>query len=439
MSTRALIVSGAAAALTSASLAGQAMRSTPQGPYFDAARGISLDQAVAQALEREPTLRAARTEVEAARGLRLQAGLRPNPKLSFERRDEPAGTDNQTSVAVEWPLDLFRKSGRVAVADRNLEVATYSVEDRKRTLAADVRTAYGQVLTAVRDVTVSDELVAAIRRQLEVVRARVGEGATPPLERDLLDVEVRRLEADRLTTMARADMAVIELKRVMGLDPASPLSVRETLEDVVLGERTTTAAPVQPDSMAERADVREAEMRERLAAARVDRARREGRADMSLVGSYMRMDAGFPQRGFAPDGALRRVRGLFHYTAVGAMVTVPLRNRNQGEIAALEADRAGAQARHEAVHLAARAELAAAQARDASAQRAVAVYASDARQLARQNLTVVRQTYELGRATVFDVLAEQRRFLDFERAYTSVLHEAYDARTALKRATGDLR
>jgi len=83
--------------------------------------------------------------------------------------------------------------------------------------------------------------------------------------------------------------------------------------------------------------------------------------------------------------------------------------------------------------------VAAAKSRDDYARRAVAVYTEGARTLARQNLDVVTQTYELGRATVFDVLNEQRRYLDLERAYTAALREAYEARTALRRALGDVR
>ena len=52
---------------------------------------------------------------------------------------------------------------------------------------------------------------------------------------------------------------------------------------------------------------------------------------------------------------------------------------------------------------------------------------------------MVSQTYELGRATVFDVLAEQRRFLELERGYTDALREAYEARQALGRALGEVR
>jgi outer membrane protein TolC len=69
----------------------------------------------------------------------------------------------------------------------------------------------------------------------------------------------------------------------------------------------------------------------------------------------------------------------------------------------------------------------------------VRIYAGDARALARQNLSVVRQSYELGRTTIFEVLAEQKRYLDLERAYTETLRAAYEARTALNRAVGEVR
>jgi cobalt-zinc-cadmium efflux system outer membrane protein len=150
----------------------------------------------------------------------------------------------------------------------------------------------------------------------------------------------------------------------------------------------------------------------------------------------MRMDAGFPQRGFNESGGLEQIRGVFHYVSAGAMVTVPLGNRNQGEIAAAQAERVGAAARLDGVQLAAQAEVAGAEAQDTQSRRALALIDGSVR-LARQNLDVLRQTYELGRATVSDVLAEQRRYLDVERAYTETLKAAYEARTALQRARGE--
>ena len=91
--------------------------------FVDRINGLSLDQAIARAIELEPSLRSARSAIDVAKGMRQQAALRPSPSASFERREEPSGTDNQTMVAVEWPLDLFRKSGRVTVADREVAAA----------------------------------------------------------------------------------------------------------------------------------------------------------------------------------------------------------------------------------------------------------------------------------------------------------------------------
>ena len=406
--------------------------------YLNAATGLTLDEAITRALSQEPLLRATRSDVDVARGARLQAGLRPNPMLSVMQQTEPRGTDTQSRVEVQWPLDLFRKAGRVAVAEHELHAMEQGVSDRERLLAADVRMKYGEVVAAVRDLSINDDLVATTVRQVELLRARVDQCGTPPLERNMVEVELRRLEAERLLQAGQVDRAVFELKRLLGMGVNAALQLRDSLEQLVLREVAvplTSAGTAVPS----RADVQEAEARIHVADAQIDRARREGGFDMSLFGSFMRMDAGFPQLGLNATGELTRVRGVFYYLSAGAALSLPLRNRNQGQIAAAQAERAGAALRLNATQLTAEAEIAAAIARDARAHDAIAIYAGGARDLARQNLDVVSQTYGLGRATVFDVLAEQRRYLDFEHSYSNALREAYAARTALRRALGDVR
>jgi cobalt-zinc-cadmium efflux system outer membrane protein len=158
-----------------------------------------------------------------------------------------------------------------------------------------------------------------------------------------------------------------------------------------------------------------------------------------VFGSYMRMDAGFPQMGFAPSGGIERVRGMFNYFAGGAMVMVPLLNRNQGAVAAARAERVGAEATRDAAILQARADVAAARTEDVSAQDSVREYRDAVRPIARRNLDVVAETFTLGRATVFDVLNEQRRYLEVEKAYTDALRSAFEARTRLQLALGVVR
>ena len=408
--------------------------------FVDPANGLSLEQAIARGIEQEPSLRAARSQVDVAHGTSLQASLRPNPLVSFERREEPGGTDNLTTLGVEWPLDLFRRSERIAVAEREVSTAQLASADRERVLAAEVRMRYGDVLAAVRDLGLLDELAAATQRQYDLLRSRVEEGASPPLERDLLDVELRRVQAERLLQAGRTETAVFELKRVLGMNTDATLTVRDTFEDLV--QRESAVAPQVANASAtveQRPDVREAAARIDVAEAKIGRAQAEGRFDVSVFATYMRMDAGFPQRAFAPDGGLERVRGQFNYLSAGAMFTIPVRNQNQGEVAVARAERAGAAAAYDATRLAAEAELASARARDERARQALRLYSTGAQTLARQNLTVVAQSYQLGRVTVFDALAERRRYLDVERAYTEALRAAYKARTALNRALGELR
>jgi cobalt-zinc-cadmium efflux system outer membrane protein len=407
--------------------------------YIDPIAGLMLEDAITRALEREPALQATRAQVDVARGLRVQAGLRPNPSVLFSQQQEPAGTDNQTRVEVQWPLDLFRKSGRVGVADREVDVAQQATGDRERTLAAEVRLKYGDVAAAVRTLSVTEQLLIATVRQRTLSTSRVEQGATPPLDRDMLRVEAQRLEADRLVQAGIVDRRMVELKRLLGMAADAPLSLREPLEALVQRDPLTRSTTDPTRAGTTRPDVLEAEARVRIADAHMDRARREARPDVSLFGAYTRTDAGFPQQGFSVAGDLERIRSVFHYVSVGAIVTIPVVNRNQGALAAAEAEHIGAAARLDAARLTAASEIAAARSRDEYARRALQAYSGDALALARQNLDVVRQTYELGRGTLLDVLTEQRRYLDVERAYTDILREAYEARQTLKAALGDVR
>jgi cobalt-zinc-cadmium efflux system outer membrane protein len=426
------------------SVAGHAQEPAPRQPasastYIDPAAGLTLDEAIAQALEREPSLRAARSQIDVAQGARAQAELRPNPSMSFSQQNEPGGTDNQTRVELQWPLDLYRKSGRVTVADREIDAAHQATANQERTLSADVRLKYGDVVTAIRTLSVTEQLLSVISRQRALVTSRVEQGAAPPLDRDMLRVEEQKLGADRRLQAGVVERRLVELKRLLGMPADAALTLRQSLEDLVRGEGIATLAVQDSHGIATRADVLEAQARVHVAEAQIDRAQREGRPDVSLFGMYMRMDAGFPQRGFSPSGSLERVQDVFHYVSVGAMVTLPILSRNQGSVAAAEAERTGAAARLEAARLTVQAEIAAARSRDEYARQAVRAYSGDAINLARQNLDVVQQTYELGRGTLVDVLNEQRRYLELERSFTDVLREAYEARQLLKAALGEVR
>ena len=196
--------------------------------YLDPVGGLEIDRAVAQALEQSPSLRAARTEIDVAQGMREQAGLHPNPMFSFSQQNEPGGTDSQTRVEFVWPLDLFRKTGRVDAAERGIDVTRHAVADRERLFGRRrtdaVRRSHGRDPNALR---VLDNLFDALARRYKLVTARVEQGATPPLERDMLLVERQRVESEQLGQSGAVERAMIELRRVLGVTADTPLRLQE--------------------------------------------------------------------------------------------------------------------------------------------------------------------------------------------------------------------
>ena len=397
--------------------------------------GVSVDQAVERALARAPSLHEARSSVDAARGMRRQAGLRPNPEVMVERRDAPTGMDAQTMTSVEWPLELGRRTARVAVADRQLGVVELSLVDRERRLAAEVRSAYGAVLTGARLLDVLTEIAEVTRRQRDLVAARVDAGASPSVERDALDVELGRLEAEVQVQRGRVRGSLAELRRLVVAPAGEPLRLRDTLEEArrhvpVSGDRAAADAGMRPD-------VREAEARVAVADARVEQIRREGRPALRIFGGYMRMDSGFPQFGQTGGGALERVGGVSHLATGGIKVMLPF-NRGQGDAQAARAERAGAAAAVETVKLTVDAERQAATASLESAGGAVRVL-ERTRATARRLLDVVDQSQTLGRGTLADVLMERRRFVEVERAYVEALGAEYDAAVMVNLAMGGVR
>lgn len=410
--------------------------------YVNADRGLSIDQIVAMALEHSPTVLAARARVEAARGERVQSSLRPNPSLMSDWREEVGGGGRQSMVGLNVPLDVFQRRGRINVADQAIAVAEQEAAEVERALAARVRSKALQVLAAVRQLGLRVEIAATLRQFRDLVGARAESGAAAPLERDMAGVEAGRADVEVLRQRAATAAALAELRGLMSIAPDQPLLLRTGLEDIDrAGEMPSRigSAGAADQVISARPDVRIAEAEVAYSSAERDLVRLQAKPEVSLTGSYMRMNSGFGLFGLDATGAQMPIRGVFHNLSVGATVTLPWRDRRQGDIAAATARTEAARHELDALRLTASAEIDAARIRVQNLEEALAIYAHGLRALAARNLDVVRQSYGLGRATLLDVLNETRRFLDVETGYTDVLVDTLQARSDLASAMGVIR
>ena len=173
-----------------------------------------------------------------------------------------------------------------------------------------------------------------------------------------------------------------------------------------------------------------------MARARIQKEEAEGRWDMSLNVGYQRQDNGFPLSGITDRGGTRPIQDTFHMVGGGITFILPVRNRNQGNIKAAQAETEAAERRREFLELVVRQEVASAFTQYEAARRSLDTYGRGVREVARQNLEVVRQSYGLGRLPLLEVIGEQRRYIEVENGYTESLKQVYDAAVEIERATG---
>lgn len=407
-----------------------------EGPAFaqspPASEPVTVDQVVERAVADNLELRAMRAEVDAARGRLLQAGLRPNPMLDLGGQANVSGPDNNVNIGLSIPLDLNgRKAGRIGVAEREIDMKQAQVSDRERRLSAEVRLKAGDLLAARRNLEFTEELLVTNQKGLGLVRDRVQQGAAPTLEENLVLVEVNRLEASLSMLKSRVEILGLQLRLLAGMPPGEALALQGELASRPLTlDRTQALA----QALAGRPDLVIARAEAAMAQAKIRREEAEGRWDARFNLGYQRQDFGFSLNGLTDRGGTRPIQDTFNYVGGGVTITVPVRNKNQGNVAAATAEAQAAERRREGAELIVRQEVAAAFAQLAAAQRALDIYARGVRDVAGRNLAVVRQAFELGRTSVLDVIAEQRRYIDIETGYTDALKLVYDAWIEIQRA-----
>lgn len=403
--------------------------------YLDQTSGVTADEAVAYALGHNVELEAMRKEIDAAKAMVKQARLRANPMLDVEgKRQVPPGRDNTVMAGISLPLELNRRvPTRITVAEREVEVRERGFANRERMLAGEVRMKFGEALAQALKLSFTDQLVEANQRSFNLIAARVNEGATPPLEQNMALVELNRLKSMRETAEGKVEVAMLELRNLMGMPPEQPLRLKGDFDHLI--DQLPTVADETIRALRDRPDLQAFRANENLAGARIEQARAEGRWDASVTAGYERMHAGFPQFGTDDQGALAPIESNFHYLKFGVSIMLPVRNKNQGAIEAAVAETEAAKSRREFAELTVRREVAVAYAQYDRAVKAEVIFRLGAREPAKANLDVVRQTYELGSKTLIDYIAEQRRFIELENDFIDAQLAVYNARVEIQRST----
>lgn len=378
-------------------------------------------EAVRRALARPALEARLRAGVDLARADELAARRWPNPEVSWahEQVEGDGATEREDVAVLSQRFDVSGRRGlRGDAAGKRVEAARAEAELTRRSVEAEVRRAFVDVLA-------QERRVAAVREaasRLETVAAAVGRRAASG---DVAGYDRRRVERERLTVLARLDVEEGALARgraalgalVAAPDPTS-LAVRGALAPAEL-------PPLPPllEQVAARADLRALALD---AEAGELEARAAGRwlvPEAELGGGLKTVDTGG-----------RRDTGF----AATLTIPLPLFSRDQDERVRGDARARGARARHDLALEAARAEVTGLHAQATRLAAAAARYAGSGDADASALAATAEAAYRGGEVGVLELVDAYRATLDASLALVDLEAAARRARIDLDRASGGL-
>ncbi|HJT70786.1 MAG TPA: TolC family protein [Terriglobales bacterium] len=416
--------------------AGQVVTSSPSA-YFDARNGTSVEQLVSAALARNAELLAARQRITEAQGLLRQSGFRPNPGVEVTfGTGSFLGSSGERELSVGYS-HIFELGGkrqrRIEVSELGIKLAQFEVADRERQLRADVGTRYGEALAAIRNLEIAQRQLQLNQETFQITTARVREGEAPAIDQGLLQVEVGRLESDRTLFENQVVRALFAVKPLVGMSADDALRLNGNLRAMPVNLSLEQALE---KALASRPDLEAVRLEEKLREAETRAAKAEAVPNVIATGRYSRTNSEFPQLGLNSAGASVPLRDLDNVVTAGLSITLPVRNRNQGNIAAAEARTESARLRSRFLEQVVAQEVRSAYSRYQAASQALRIFDQRVLDRSQDNLRIIRAAYTSGELRLFDVLNEQRRLTDTQRAYTDVLKEYFVAVVELERAVG---
>ncbi|MBM3473870.1 MAG: TolC family protein [Armatimonadetes bacterium] len=270
-----------------------------QEPASPATQSLSLASAVTLALEKNPSLAAAREELPAAQArLRMaqaagkltgsanatlstgtMGAVIPSPESVMPRMymGVPADSRFDQNLTLMYPLSTGGRVGsRVRAADAQVRATTQDIESMVLEVAYAVRAAYWQALYQRQLVTVHEENVAEQQERLRVDQAKYDAGKIP-LFYVLRDKSELADAQQQLTNAGRdAETALLDLRAAIGLELTAPVELTDKLAyDPAAADQETDklladALAKRPEALALRArlDAAEREVAARKAAYR---------------------------------------------------------------------------------------------------------------------------------------------------------------------------
>jgi cobalt-zinc-cadmium efflux system outer membrane protein len=415
----------------------------PDGARPDPEAGLpelTMDRAVAIALTRNRDVIAAKLEIREAELDRVEAGLYPNPVLSYSVGNLVLGAGNQGNVANGAPaspgffsqpvhtigvsevIDVWAKrSARMRAADEGIRYRRLVVEDALREIVYSVRSAFAEVVREQSERELSRETRDRYAETVRLSRARFSAGEISDAELRKIELEGLKYENDVIDAEQQYDVAKQDLAALLGIGPQ--LAFRVVLPH--LQPRSGAVQGWTTDALEHRPDLLAARLAGRYADLSLTAAKREALPDLSVGVAYTHST-------FLVSGDNPNTLGL------NVALPLPLFDRNQAGVG--RAELAGQRAANDVVRLAldVRHDVADAARRVDRSASLIAVYEGGGMlDRASAALRVAENSYKAGAISLLELLEARRTYIETRAGYLRAEHDYRQSLIDLSHSMGE--
>jgi cobalt-zinc-cadmium efflux system outer membrane protein len=381
-----------------------------------AAGGLTIGQAVREAVEKNLGLLAERYNVSIAEARIITAKLRPNPVFTggIDYADwlgtgfnaQNGGGPGEVTVRTDF---LFERGGkrerRTEVAETARSVAQLQLLNSIRTLVLDVRSAFVDVQPAKENMALAQRNLQSLESLLEISATRVRAGDLAKVELTRTQVAALQYRNTVLQTASKLRIARTRLQSLLGRTAHDPDfdvggDIRRDSGQILAATVVSAALELRPDLQAVTRDQARSQADLRLQLA-------QGKVDYTLGVQYHRQY----------DNARGSSLGVFF----GA--PIPLFHKNQGEIERARREQQQILARIKALQNDIRTEAANAHQQYSTARALVEGIEHDMLKQAEEVRETIDYSYRRGEASLVELLDAQRAFNDTMQAYNEARAE----------------
>jgi len=202
---------------------------------FDYRNGLSPDEAAILAVIANPMLRAVRDKKEIAAAQILQAGILPNPELSYNLEvpsdGNTAGKVNGFGLGLGWDItSLISRAVRVNEAKMRRASIELDIAWQEWQVAQAAKSDVYQLASLGGQVALAEEIKQRLTENLVLVRKAVANGSRTAKDLSAVRTATREANAELIDLKKQAEQQRLQLKYLLGMPPTSVVRLQDGIE-----------------------------------------------------------------------------------------------------------------------------------------------------------------------------------------------------------------